>query len=44
MLMYYRNYNDIVKKIDDDDAYERSIIELVKENHREGTNIKSVYE
>jgi hypothetical protein len=44
MLLYYKNYNDIIKKLDKDECFEESIIEMIKEHRKDGTFIKSVYE
>jgi hypothetical protein len=30
LLLYYKNYNDIIKRMEEDEAFEESMIELVK--------------
>lgn len=35
LLLYYKNYNDIMEKMDEDEHFEESMIELVKEQNRE---------
>lgn len=35
LLLYYKNYNQLLAKMEEDERFEESIIELVKEQNRE---------
>jgi hypothetical protein len=41
MLLYYKNYSEIIKKIDEDEDYEGSIIELSKSQDKHFSTIRT---
>ena len=39
--MYYKHYNDLIKKIDEDTHFQESIVELVKSQHQTNSVLRT---